>query len=125
VAQFILLILLRILPILLRILPILPSSILPPIDALLEYDTFFRPKYNPSQNLWPLLEKMVLADCASRVALATDLAESAMYHAIGGGPGLQALPTLIKNQLSAHGFPGLAIRQMLGENIARRLAGLS
>ena len=93
--------------------------------ALLEYDTFFRPKYNPSQNLWPLLEKMVLADCASRVALATDLAESAMYHAIGGGPGLQALPTLIKNQLSAHGFPGLAIRQMLGENIARRLAGLS
>jgi predicted metal-dependent phosphotriesterase family hydrolase len=92
--------------------------------ALLEYDTFFRPKYDPSQNLWPLLEKMVQAGCANNVALATDLAESAMYSAIGGGPGLKALPTLIKSQLTERGFPASAIRQMLGENIARRLAGL-
>ena len=93
--------------------------------ALLEYDTFFRPKYDPSRNLWPLLEAMAQAGCADSLALATDLAESAMYHAIGGGPGLQALPTLIKRQLSVRGFPEPAIRQMLGENIARRLAGLT
>ncbi len=92
--------------------------------ALLEYDTFFRPKYHPASNLWPLLSAMVRADCARGIALATDMAESAMYHAIGGGPGLKALPTLIRDQLSQNGYPEGAIRQMLGENIARRLAGL-
>ena len=32
----------------------------------LEYDTFFRPKYDPAGNLWPLLERMVADGYADR-----------------------------------------------------------
>ena len=92
--------------------------------VLLEYDTFFRPKYNPFQNLWPLIADMVQSGCADRITLATDMAESAMYHSIGKGPGLRSLPQDIRKQLIKNEIPEPMIQQMLGENIARRLAGL-
>jgi phosphotriesterase-related protein len=92
--------------------------------VLLEYDTFFRPKYSPFQNLWPLITNMVQSGCADRIALATDMAESAMYHSIGKGPGLRSFPQDIRKQLTKNGIPEPMIQQMLGENIARRLAGL-
>jgi phosphotriesterase-related protein len=95
------------------------------LGVLLEYDTFQRPKYNPSANVWPLLEKMVAAGCADRVALATDLAEAPLYHHLGGGPGLASLPGEIASQLSQKGFPESVRRQLLGGNIARRLAGIN
>jgi predicted metal-dependent phosphotriesterase family hydrolase len=95
------------------------------LGVLLEYDTFHRPKYNPSTNLWPLIEKMVNAGHADRVALATDLAEAPLYHHLGGGPGLASLPGEIANQLRQKGFPESAQRHMLGGNIARRLAGIN
>ncbi|MHC1784218.1 MAG: hypothetical protein AB9891_15940 [Anaerolineaceae bacterium] len=65
--------------------------------VMLEYDTFFRPKYEPEDNLWPLIDNMVAAGLGHRVALATDMAEKEMYHAIGGGPGLSSLPGKIRN----------------------------
>ena len=42
------------------------------LGVLLEYDTFYRPDYNPSTNLWPLIEQMVSAGFSDRIALATD-----------------------------------------------------
>jgi 5-phospho-D-xylono-1,4-lactonase len=95
------------------------------LGVLLEYDTFYRPKYQPSTNLWPLLEKMVGAGFADRIALATDMAEAVLYHSLGGGPGLGSLPGEIRNQLNEKGFPEAAQEQMLGNNIARRLAGIN
>lgn len=95
------------------------------LGVLLEYDTFYRPKYNPSENLWPLIEGMVAAGFADRVALATDMAEAELYHFLGGGPGLASLPGEIQNQLREKGIPEAARKQMLGGNIARRLAGLN
>jgi phosphotriesterase-related protein len=92
--------------------------------TLLEYDTFYRAKYYPEANLWSLLEGMVNADFADRIALATDMAEAELYHSIGGGPGLASLPTEIRRQLKEKGIPEAAITQLLGANIARRLAGL-
>ena len=92
--------------------------------VLLEYDTFYRPKYNPVTNLWPLIEQMVGVGHADRIALATDMAESALYHQIGGGPGLVSLPGEIRDTLKQKGFPDDAIVQMVGGNIARRLAGI-
>jgi len=62
------------------------------LGVLLEYDTFYRPKYNPSANLWPLIETMVSAGYSDRIALATDMAESELYYFIGKGPGLASLP---------------------------------
>lgn len=94
------------------------------IGVLLEYDTFYRPKYNPATNLWPLIEQMVSAGFSNRIALATDMAEANLYHFIGGGPGLKSLPGDIKNKLKEKGFPEIACDQMLGSNIALRLAGI-
>lgn len=94
------------------------------LGVLLEYDTFYRPKYNPNSNLWPLIEQMVGAGCSHRIALATDLAEADLYHFIGGGPGLKSIPGDIQNNLEQKGFPDTARKQMLGGNIARRLAGI-
>jgi predicted metal-dependent phosphotriesterase family hydrolase len=94
------------------------------LGALLEYDTFYRPKYNPAANLWPLIEHMVNAGYSDRIALATDMAEAELYYLIGGGAGLSSLPGEIQNQLTAKGFPETARMQMLGGNIARRLAGI-
>lgn len=94
------------------------------LGVLLEYDTFYRPKYNPSTNLWPLIEQMVGAGLSDRVALATDMAEAELYHFIGGGAGLSSLPGEIQKNLIAKKIPETALKQMLGGNIARRLAGI-
>lgn len=94
------------------------------LGVLLEYDTFYRPKYDPSEKLWPLIEKMVAAGFADRVALATDMAEPELYHFLGGGAGLASLPGEIQAQLTQKEIPEPARRQMLGGNIARRLAGI-
>jgi predicted metal-dependent phosphotriesterase family hydrolase len=95
------------------------------LGVLLEYDTFFRPKYHPSANLWPLIEQMTNAAFSDRIALATDMAEPGLYQFIGGGAGLASLPGEIQNQLMQKGIPETALKQMLGGNIARRLAGIS
>jgi 5-phospho-D-xylono-1,4-lactonase len=92
--------------------------------VLLEYDTFYRSKYHPEANLWPLLEQMVACGCSDRIALATDMAEAELYRAIGGGPGLASLPGEIREMLQAKGIADAAQKQLLGANIARRLAGL-
>jgi phosphotriesterase-related protein len=92
---------------------------------LLEYDTFFRPKYSPEENLWILIDEMTKAGLSYRVALATDMAESALYHNLGGGPGLASLPGVIRSRLTKMHIPENNIQQMLGENISRRLAGLN
>ncbi|MCX6056188.1 MAG: hypothetical protein NTZ74_14995 [Chloroflexi bacterium] len=94
------------------------------LGVLLEYDTFYRPKYSPEKNLWPLLEQMIQAGFADRITLATDMAESNLYHSIGGGPGLHRFPGEIQNQLREIGVAKTAVLQLLGGNISRRLAGL-
>lgn len=93
--------------------------------VLLEYDTFYRPKYEPSANLWPLIEKMVSSGFSNRIVLATDMAEVELYRFIGGGAGLASLPGEIQNQLIEKGIPEIDRTLMLGGNIARRLAGIN
>lgn len=94
------------------------------LGVLLEYDTFYRPKYNPQANVWPLIERMVSAGLSDRIAIATDMAEAELYHFIGDGPGLASLPGELQDQLIEKDFPETARKQMLGGNIARRLAGI-
>lgn len=93
--------------------------------VLLEYDTFYRPKYDPETRLWPLIEKMVAAGLENCISLATDMAEAEMYQTIGKGPGLVSLPGEIRLRLAGLGILENAIRKMLGGNIAGRLAGIS
>ena len=73
----------------------------------------------------PLIEQMTGAGFSDSVALATDMAEAELYHFIGGGAGLASLPGEIQDQLHEKGIPEAARKQMLGGNIARRLAGIN
>jgi predicted metal-dependent phosphotriesterase family hydrolase len=95
------------------------------MGAMLEYDTFYRAKYEPSVRLWPLLEAMASAGLTDHIALATDMAEGEFYRNIGGGPGLASFPREIRHQLGERGFTARQQGQLLGENITRRLAGLN
>jgi len=89
---------------------------------MLEYDTFFRPKYEPEKNLWPLIREMVEAGYSQSIALATDLADSAMWKHLGRGPGLPGFINLIKQRLDVEiKDPGI-VGQLIGGNIAERLA---
>jgi phosphotriesterase-related protein len=93
--------------------------------VLLEYDTFFRPKYEPETRLWPLIDRMVAAGLGGSVSLATDMAEKEMYQSIGGGPGLASLPRTIIPRLRERGIPEPDITRLTGGNIVRRLASLN
>lgn len=93
--------------------------------VMLEYDTFFRKKYEPEKNLWSLLESMIEAGHSANVALATDMAEPVYYRYLENGPGLASLPEEIQVQLIQRGFDKAVRSQLLGENIARRLAGIT
>jgi 5-phospho-D-xylono-1,4-lactonase len=90
--------------------------------AMLEYDTFYRPKYQPEQTVWPLLVQMVKAGLGAQIALATDMADSGMWQMLGGQPGLTAFITSIKNRLQQLEFERTIINQLMGGNIAKRLA---
>lgn len=90
--------------------------------ALLEYDTFYRPKYDPETNLWPLIEKMANAELDHGIALATDMAESSTWAHLGGGPGLTGLLAVIQPRLVSFGLSAEAIDRLLGKNITQRLA---
>jgi len=89
---------------------------------MLEYDTFFRPKYEPERNVWPLIGRMAAAGLAGQVALATDMAEPALWAELGGWPGMQGIFTIIKAGLERMGLPAATIDGLLGGNIAGRLA---
>jgi phosphotriesterase-related protein len=89
--------------------------------VMLEYDTFFRPKYNPEQNLWPLIRRMVDAGWGEMLALATDMADSGMWRSFGGEPGLAAFLTTIQPRLQEMGISEKLTKQLLGGNIIGRL----
>lgn len=89
--------------------------------VLLEYDTFFRPQYDPEHNLWPLLDGMLNAGLAGSIALATDLADPVQWET-NGGPGLAGLLNVVQLRLRGMGTRERAIHALLGGNIARRLA---
>jgi phosphotriesterase-related protein len=88
----------------------------------LEYDTFYRDKYEPDKHVWPLLEKMVAAGLGHRVVIATDMAEASMWARLGGRPGQTAFTGQLLPRLQAIGFEENAIQKLLGQNIAALLA---
>lgn len=88
---------------------------------LLEYDTFFRPKYKPEEHVWPLVEAMVDAGYERSLVLATDLADGSLWRRIGGGPGITGFITEIKMRLKAMALDDTSIYLLTGGNIARGL----
>lgn len=92
--------------------------------VLLEYDTFFRPHYEPDTHVWPLIERMTAAGLDGSLALATDMAEAALWRFSGGprSPGLPGFIESIHVRLEKNGLSAPAIAKMTGQNIAERLA---
>lgn len=90
--------------------------------VLLEYDTFFRPKYEPEKHVWPLIEELGADGYAGQIALATDMADLQMWD--GGRPGgrLIELITIIMPRLRSIGFDPDQANRLLGGNITARLA---
>ena len=89
--------------------------------ALLGYDTFVRPLYDPEQGAWPLLKKMVADGLAEHIAVGLDLAEGAMWRHYGGQPGMLALPEQVVPRLREEGISESVIAQLTGQNIAEYL----
>jgi phosphotriesterase-related protein len=90
--------------------------------ALLGYDTFVRPQYNPNTGAWPLVRAMVANGLTEHVAVGLDMAFKSMWRRYGGEPGLLALPAQILPRLRAEGIGAPAITQLVGGNVARFLA---
>jgi phosphotriesterase-related protein len=90
--------------------------------CLLEYDTFFREKYLPEKNLWPLLQKIVEAGYGKSIVCATDLADSSQWRSYGGSPGLSGFVIEIKQQMEKKSFHQDTINDLLGGNITAHLA---
>jgi 5-phospho-D-xylono-1,4-lactonase len=93
-------------------------------SVTLEYDTFYRPHYDPEKHLWPLLEWVINAGLSPSIALATDMAENNLWRHFSNGPGLPGFATSIPSRLESIGAGPEAVIQLLGGNITRRLAGL-
>ncbi len=89
--------------------------------VLLEYDTFYRPKYDPEHRLWPLIEQMVTVGLEDSLALGTDMAEGELWRNIGGGPGLIGLPEIILPRLRRMGLKETSIQKLAGQNLVKRL----
>lgn len=90
--------------------------------CLLEYDTFFRPNYQPEENVWPLIESMAAAGFEKNLVLATDLADGSMWKEFGGSPGIGSFISVVKQRLEDMAFNINSILEMVGGNIARGLA---
>ncbi len=86
--------------------------------VLLEYDTFYRPKYRPERHVWPLLARMVADGLAAQVANGTDMADSPTWREFGPA----RLPGEIIPRLRALGCDPPTVRRLTGENIARILS---
>jgi 5-phospho-D-xylono-1,4-lactonase len=90
--------------------------------VLLEYDTFYRPYYQPEKNLWPLLDFMMAAGYSQSIALATDMADRNLWRSFTNGPGLVGFTTTIRSRLEQLGASPEIVRRLLGQNITQRLA---
>jgi 5-phospho-D-xylono-1,4-lactonase len=90
--------------------------------AMLEYDSFYRPKYEPEKHLWKLIEEMAKIGLENQLALATDMAETSMWMHMGQGSGLPGFPGHIQKQLNTLGLGDKAVTGLMGGNIASCLA---
>jgi phosphotriesterase-related protein len=88
---------------------------------LLEYDTFLRPKYDPQNNVWPLLDGMLADGLEGSVACALDLADHRLWR-FGGDPvGMAGLPTVVAGGLRDRGAGDDVIARLTGGNVTARL----
>jgi 5-phospho-D-xylono-1,4-lactonase len=90
--------------------------------VLLEYDTFFRPKYEPDKNVWPLLAGMLEEGLEQSVTIAADFAEPSNWKSQGGEPGLAGFLTQLLARVRTIAKSEAVVQHIFCSNIASRLA---
>jgi predicted metal-dependent phosphotriesterase family hydrolase len=96
--------------------------------ALLGYDTFLRPAYDPERTTWPLVRRMLDAGLAHALAFGLDLAAPAMWPSAlpAADPpdalGPTGLVTAVAARLQALGATSADVDALLGGNLVRRAA---
>lgn len=89
--------------------------------VLLEYDTFFRPKYHPETNVWPLLRTMQQHGLIGAIAIGTDMADQTAWKSMGGEIGLPGMHASLAQRLQQEGFTTKEIQAVQGRNLLARL----
>ncbi len=96
--------------------------------ALLGYDTFLRPKYDPDRTTWPLVRQMLDAGLAHAVAFGLDQAPPTMWPSrdpTRDAPtalGPAGLLTAVAPRLRALGATDADVDALLGTNLVQRAA---
>lgn len=96
--------------------------------ALLGYDTFLRPAYDPERTTWPLVRQMLDAGLAHALAFGLDLAVPAMWPSADTAAdppeahGPAGLVTAVAPRLQALGATAAELDALLGGNLLRRAA---
>lgn len=86
--------------------------------AVLEYDTFLRPQYQPEQHVWPLIAAMAQAGLTGAICLGTDMIGD-MWEK---GTGLAECFAAAGERLLLLGLTREQVAAMTGGTVARRLA---
>jgi len=96
--------------------------------ALLGYDTFLRPAYDPERTTWPLVRRMLEAGLAHALAFGLDLASPAMWPSDEPTPdpptalGPAGLLTAVAPRLQQLGATPADLDALLGGNLLSRAA---
>lgn len=89
--------------------------------ALLEYDTFHQPKYQPEQTTWPLLLALLADGFAASLAIGTDMARRRQWMAEENELTLIEQHTAIGKRLQHEGLADDVVQRLQAENLLNRL----
>jgi len=88
---------------------------------LLEYDTFLRPRYDPQERVWPLVDEMLAHGHERFVACGLDLADASLWRFGGHPSGMVGLRDVVAAGLSERGASRRQVDLLTGGNVVARL----
>lgn len=87
----------------------------------LEYDTFFKSKYEPEKNVWSLILQMVTEGYCERITIGSDITPGYTLQEADEKHGLHVFLQDVMKRMSDYGIPGNAIMKMMSGNIKKFL----
>ena len=88
----------------------------------LGFDQFGKEKYLPDRTRVELISRLCEAGFSRQLILGGDMARKSYFKAYGGGPGLEHVPTTIRNMLLEVGLPPETVQDLLEGNARRWLS---
>jgi len=87
----------------------------------LEYDTFFKSKYEPEKNVWSLILQMITEGYCEKIMIGSDMTPGYTLQEADKNSGLDIFFQNVINKMSDFGIPGDAILKMMSGNIKKFL----